>query len=232
MDKITLEIDAIKIKASRGITVLEAAQKADIYIPTLCHHPKLSPFGSCRLCAVEIEGMPGFPSACITPARDGMVVHTNTPRVQESRRCFLGAILSQHPHICLSCEYRDQCEPQQECKKGVPLAERCCSLFHDCELRKVADYIGIPDGLPPYKPRNLPVVTEESLFMDYNLCISCGLCVRVCQELIGVGALGFVTRNDRLEIGPIAGSFKESGCKFCSACTKACPTGALCAMQG
>ena len=232
MDEITLEINGIRIRAISAADRLEAAQKADIYIPTLCHHPKLSPFGFCRLCAVKIEGRQGFPSACTTPARDGMVVHTNTPLVQEVRRRFLGAILSQHPHICLTCEYRDQCEPQQECKKGVPLAERCCSLFHDCELRRVADYIGIPDDSPPYKPRNLPVVAEESLFMDYNLCILCGRCVRVCQELVGIGALGFVTHNNRLEPGSVASSFKESGCKFCSACINACPTGALRAIQG
>ncbi len=228
MDEVSLEIDGSLVKVEKGATVLEAAQRANIYIPTLCYHPDLSPFGSCRLCAVEIDGVPGFPSACITPAREGMVVHTNTPLLQEVRRYFLGVILSQHPHICLTCEYREQCEPQQECRKGIPLAERCCPLFPNCELRKVADYIGVPDNLPPYRPRGLPVVTDEPLFIqDHNLCLLCGRCVRACQELRGVGALQFITSDDKLEPRPFAGSLEDSGCRFCGACVEVCPSGAL-----
>ena len=228
MDDITLSIDGSEVKANTEMTVLEVAQRANIYIPTLCAHPDLSPFGACRLCAVEIEGMPGFPSACTTLASDGMVVHTNTPLVQEVRRHFLSVILSQHPHICLTCEYRDQCCPPQECKKDIPIAERCCLLFSHCELRKVAEYIGISDGTPRYVPGNLPMIKDEPLFdQDYNLCIHCGRCVRTCQELRGVGAMGFVTRDDRLEERPVANSLKESGCKFCGACVEVCPSGAL-----
>jgi len=228
MDDITLSIDGSEVKANKEMTVLEAAQRANIYIPTLCAHPDLSPFGACRLCAVEIEGMPGFPSACTTPAGDGMIVHTNTPLVQEVRRHFLSVILSQHPHICLTCEYRDQCQPQQECEKGIPIAERCCSLFSYCELQKVAGYIGISDDIPRYVPSNLPIVRDEPLFdQDYNLCIHCGRCVRACQELRGVWAFGFVTNDDRLEEKPVSGSFRQSGCKFCGACIEVCPTGAL-----
>ena len=228
MDDISLSIDGFEVKANRGMTVLEAAQRANIYIPALCAHPDLSPFGACRLCAVEIEGMPGFPSACITPAGDGMIVHTITPLVQEVRRHFLSIILSQHPHICLTCEYRDQCHPQQECQKDIPVAERCCPLFHHCELQKVAEYIGISDDTPRYVPNNLPVIEDEPLFdQDYNLCIHCGRCVRVCQELCGVNAFSFVTRDGELEERPVGGSFLQSGCKFCGACVEVCPAGAL-----
>ncbi|MFO7773134.1 MAG: FAD-dependent oxidoreductase [Dehalococcoidia bacterium] len=228
MDDITLTIDGVQIKANRGMTVLQAAQKANIYIPTLCAHPDLSPFGACRLCAVEIEGVPGFPSACTTPAGDGMIVHNHTPLVREVRRHFLGIILSQHPHICLTCEYRDQCRPHQECKKDIPVAERCCSLFHHCELQKVAEYIGISDDIPRYVPDSLPVIEEEPLFdQNYNLCIHCGRCVRACQELRGVYAFGFVSRDDMLEERPVSGSFLQSGCKFCGTCVAVCPTGAL-----
>ena len=225
---VELEIDGLKIRAEEGSTILEAAQKANIYIPTLCYHPELSPFGSCRLCAVEIEGLPGFPSACITPVREGLVVRTDTPLLREIRRYFLGVILSEHPHACLTCEHREECEPQRECRKGLPLVERCCSLFPNCELRKVADYIGVPDNLPPYRPRGLPMITEEPLFIqDYNLCIRCGRCVRACQELRGVFAFQFITRDNRLEPRPFAGSLEDSGCKFCGACVEVCPAGAL-----
>lgn len=228
MDDITLSIDGFEVKANEGMTVLEAAQRVNIYIPTLCAHPDLSPFGACRLCAVEIEEMPGFPSACTTPAAQGMIVHTNTPLVQAVRRHFLSIILSQHPHICLTCEYRDQCHPWQECKKDIPVAERCCSLFHHCELQRVAEYIGINEDTPRYVPDKLPVIKDEPLFdQDYNLCIHCGRCVRACQELRGVYAFGFVTRDGKLEERPVSGSLLQSGCKFCGACVEVCPTGAL-----
>ena len=228
MDDITLSIDGVEVKANKGMTVLEAAQKANIYVPTLCAHPDLSPFGACRLCAVEIEGVPGFPSACITLAGDGMIVHNHTPLVREVRRHFLSIILSRHPHICLTCEYRDLCNPQQECKKDIPVAERCCSLFDHCELQKVAEHIGISDDIPRYVPNSLPVIKDEPLFdQDYSLCIHCGRCVRACQELSGVYAFGFVTHDDILEERPVGSSFLQSGCKFCGACVAVCPTNAL-----
>jgi len=98
MDKITLTIDDKQVEAKQGMTVLEAAKEAGIYIPTLCYHPSLSPYGGCRLCVVEIEKMRGFPTSCTTPAGDGMVVKTNTPQLQEFRRGVLELILTEHPH--------------------------------------------------------------------------------------------------------------------------------------
>lgn len=227
-DEITLNIDDTRVEVEKGKTVLEASQKANIYIPSLCAHPDLSPYGSCRLCAVEIEGMPGFLSACTTQAGDGMIVHTDIPLVQEIRRHFLSILLSHHPHICLTCGYRVQCNPQQECKKGIPVAERCCYLLNRCELQKVAEYIGIPEYTPRYVPADLPIIGEEPLFdQDYNLCIHCGRCVRACQELRGVNAFTFITRDGRVEERPVAGSLMESECKFCGACVEVCPAGAL-----
>jgi predicted molibdopterin-dependent oxidoreductase YjgC len=156
MAYITLDIDGLEVKASRGMTVLEVAQKANIYIPTLCAHPDLSPFGICWRCAVEIEGMTGFPSACTTPANDDMIFCTNTSLCREIRRHFLGIILRRHLHICVSCEYRDKCNPHLEYKMDIYIAEHYCSLFHHCELQKAAEYIGIGDT-PPYIPNNLTV---------------------------------------------------------------------------
>ena len=205
MNEVTLSIDGVKVKVNKGKTVLEAAQQADIYIPTLCAHPDLSPFGSCRLCAVEIKSMPGFPSACTTLTSGGLIVYTNTPLIREIRRYFLSVIL-----------------------KGISPAERGSSRFKNSELGRVAEYIGIPKDIPQYVPRNLPVISDEPLFVrDYNLCIHCGRCVRACQELRGVNALGFVTRDGQVEELPVADSLGGSGCKFCGACVEVCPTGAL-----
>jgi len=205
MDEVILTIDGVEVKAERGKAVLEAARQAGIYIPALCAHSDLSPYGSCRLCLVEIEGMSGFPSACTTPVDEGMVVHTDTPLVREIRQHFLGIIL-----------------------KNIPPAERASPRFRDTELGRVAEYIGVPEDIPQYVPRNLPVISDEPLFIrDYNLCIHCGRCVRACQELRGVNALGFVTRNGQVEELPVAGSLTKSGCKFCGACVEVCPSGAL-----
>lgn len=202
MSKLTITIDGVTVKAEQGMTVLQAAREANIYIPALCAHPDLSPFGSCRLCCVEIEGMTGFPPACLTPVTDGMIVRTDTASVREIRRHFLAAILQDHPRI---------------------------SRFPESELTRVADYIGLPKPFPSHESIDLPIVTEEPLFIrDYNLCIECGRCVRACQELTGVGALRFVTTPEgKIKARPFASSLKESGCKFCGACVEVCPTGAL-----
>ncbi len=110
MNEITLTIDGRKIKANEGMTVLEVAKEASIYIPTLCYHPDLALSGACRLCIVEIDRISGFPSSCTTPAGDGMVVKTNTPQIQELRRDILELIITEHPYACLTCHANGRCE--------------------------------------------------------------------------------------------------------------------------
>ncbi len=103
MADITLSVDGQEVAVGAGSTVLDAAKKAGIYVPTLCFHPDLAPYGACRLCIVEIEKMRGLPTACTTPATEGMVVKTSTEQIQGFRRGVLELILTEHPHPCLTC---------------------------------------------------------------------------------------------------------------------------------
>ena len=252
MDTITLTIDDIETTAQESITVLEVAQDAGIYIPRLCAHPGLpssraleadefiyqgseriendnsvKEFEGCQLCVVEIEGVAGFPNACVTPATQGMVVHTNTPQLRELRQEKLIPILTTHPHACLICAQREGCS-REPCSVNVPVNERCCTKFGNCELQRVTEYIGIKPETPRYSFGDLPITKEEPLFKrDYNLCIGCLRCVRICQEVRGINALGFVFRDGKVVVGAMGPTLNKSGCKFCGACIEICPTGAL-----
>lgn len=207
MDKVNLVIDGVQVTAEPGTTVLQAARQAGIYIPTLCAHEILpSSFGSCRLCVVQVEGG-GLPSSCVTVVSESAVVDTNTPLVQEIRRHMLKTVLASIPGPRLKTD----------------------------ELRKLADYVGITeDDLPPYVSRNLPVDSDDPLFIrDHNLCIMCGRCVNVCRDVRGVGVLDPIIRDGKSMIGSVGSStLKEAGCRFCGACVEICPTGALADRDG
>jgi formate dehydrogenase (NADP+) beta subunit len=231
-DKLKLTIDGKEVEIEKGATVLQAAQAAGVYIPTLCYHPDLLPYGGCRLCIVEIENMRGLPTSCTTPAAEGMKVSTGTAQLQELRRAFLQLILTEHPHACLNCERRERCGPNDICLRNVAVNERCvtCPRNQHCELQKLADYIGVDEVTLPYKYKELPVDFEREPLIrrDYNLCILCGRCVQMCAEVRGIGAIGFQNRGFDTTVGTAFDRpLQDSGCRFCGACVEVCPTGAL-----
>ena len=173
-------------------------RREPVFIFPPCAITRLLPYGSCRLCIVEIENMRGFPTSCTTPATDGMVVRTNTSQLQQLRRDSLRRILTDTPAACLTCDRRERCGPNDICLRSVDVAERCvlCPKNKECELQKVSDYIGVGDEPLPYKYRNLPVDEREPLIRrDYNLCIVCGRCVQMCEGTRGIGAISFFKRR-------------------------------------
>lgn len=228
---VNVTIDGKRIWTTEGKRILEAALENGIYIPNLCAIADIElPFGACRLCFVEIEGKKGMVTACTEPVRDGMVVNTVTEEITQLRRTVLDFILSRHPHECLICHKRDICGPLDVCLRTVSVAERCvvCPSDKRCELQKVVAYVGIDELKAPYKYKNLPVLNDPLIARDYNLCILCGKCVRVCQEVRGVGAIAFTNRGSEAEVGTIFGdTLEKSGCRFCGACIDVCPVGAL-----
>jgi len=230
-EEIKLTINGVEVRINKGATVLEAAQKAAIYIPALCADPDLEPTGDCRLCLVEIEGMPGLPTACTTPTTEGMVVRTDTPAVNEACLAALEPILAEHPSECLVCDRRKRCQPFDICLRNVAVTDRCvlCSKNGYCELQKVADHLGVTEVQVRPKTRSRPVDDSNPFFkIDRNYCILCRKCVRTCHEVTGVGAIEIIPQGEREQVMPVASSsLFESVCKSCGECMVRCPVAAM-----
>lgn len=231
-DHVNITIDGIKVTARPGQTVLEAAIEAGIYIPYLCYHPGMKPFAACRMCVVEVENGRGYPAACTLPATDGMVVKNTSDEVYDLRRNVMEMLIADHPHGCLTCHRVDLCGPQDVCLRHVSVNDRCvtCPKNERCELKDTVRHLGMELESPlEYKYRDLPVDTGDPFYdRDYNLCIVCGRCVRVCEEIRGDNAITFTERGGQALIGTSFGSsLLESGCEFCGACLDVCPVGAL-----
>ena len=206
MDLVKLTINGQEYEVPADITVLKAAQLIGINIPTLCYEDDLSPFGACRLCIVEIEGMRNLPASCVTTVRPGMVVQTHSPAVMEARRTILELLVANHPLDCLTCEKMGNCKLADYCYEyGVKT-----SSFHG----KVHEY-EIEDSNP-------------FILRDMNKCVLCGKCVRACAEITGKNNIDYAYRGFDSKISTFGDMpFIDSDCVFCGQCVSVCPTGAL-----
>lgn len=208
-NQITLSIDGVQISVPEGSTVMRAAAEAGISIPKLCATDSLEPFGSCRLCLVQIDGRRGYPASCTTPVEEGMVVQTETARLHELRRGVMELYLSDHPLDCLTCPANGDCELQDMVNVvGVNNVR-----YGQDGANHLAD---APDDSNPY------------FIYDPSQCIVCNRCVRACDEIQGTFALTVAGRGfDSRIVAGQADRFLESDCVSCGACVQACPTTSL-----
>jgi len=208
--QVTLTIDGRAVTVPQGTTVMRAAAECGGDIPKLCATDSLKQFGSCRLCLVEIEGARGTPASCTTPVAEGMVVHTQTPRLQKLRRGVMELYISDHPLDCLTC-----------------------SDNGDCELQDQAAAVGLRDVRYGYTGENhlgaMPDLSNPYFDFDPSKCIVCSRCVRACDEVQGTLALTIDGRGfgSKVSAGLASDDFLSSECVSCGACVQACPTATL-----
>ncbi|MGB9627796.1 MAG: molybdopterin-dependent oxidoreductase, partial [Thermodesulfobacteriota bacterium] len=200
---IKLKIDGIDVEVEKGKTILEAAQSAGIRIPTLCHDRRLIPFGACRLCVVQEKGKSELLPSCFTPVKEGMEIITSSPEIFASRRLQLQLILLNHPMICPRCE-----------KEG------------ECDLQRYVYEYGVEENLYPWERITFPSDDRSPLIQrDSNKCILCGRCVRICEEIQGVGELSYTKRGIKSLID--TDFHRPLQCEFCGQCLDTCPVGAI-----
>lgn len=203
---IHLKINGIPVEVPEGTTVLEAARKVNIDIPSLCYLKEVQKYGSCRMCVVEIKGRKGLIASCVQPAEEGMDVLTNTPAVRASRKTTLELILSNHKKECLSCV-----------------------RSNNCELRKLCTGYGIDENRFAGEDMVFDIDDQSAYVVrDNNKCIQCMRCVTMCEKVQKVGVIGPVGRGFAKIIGsPFGKSLADSPCVGCGQCIVSCPVGAL-----
>ncbi len=206
---VTLNIDGHEVTVPQGTSLMRAASEAGIQVPKLCATDSLEPFGSCRLCLVEIDGRKGFPASCTTPAEAGMQVRTQTPKLQQLRKGVMELYISDHPLDCLTCSANGNCELQD--MAGVT------------GLRNVRYGFEGANHLKDKKDESNPYFTY-----DPSKCIVCSRCVRACEETQGTFALTISGRGFESRVSPGQDeAFMDSECVSCGACVEACPTATL-----
>ena len=205
---VNLTVDGFPVSVPEGTSIMRAASEAGIGVPKLCATDSIDPFGSCRLCLVEIEGKRGYPASCTTPVAEGIQVKTQTPKLEELRRGVMELYISDHPLDCLTC-----------------------ATNGDCELQDMAGAVGLRDVRYGYEGENhLDSKKDESnpyFSFDPSKCIVCSRCVRACEEVQGTFALTIDGRGFESKVSAGNKDFIDSECVSCGACVQACPTATL-----
>ncbi|TET75242.1 MAG: formate dehydrogenase subunit alpha [Dehalococcoidia bacterium] len=206
MNEVRLQINGKEVSTAEGTTIFEAARSVGIEIPHLCYREDLTPTAACRLCVVEVEGARNLVASCAYPVANNLVVRTNTERVIKTRRLVIELLLSDHPFDCMTCE-----------KSGA------------CELERYAYELGVATTRFQGEKHDYPLDETNPFFVrDYNKCILCERCVKVCSDVQFVEAIDFAHRGFSTKIAsPFDRSLLESTCIFCGQCVAGCPVGAL-----
>ncbi|UCD36120.1 MAG: (2Fe-2S)-binding protein [Nitrospiraceae bacterium] len=209
--KIKIKINGVETVCEKGDSILTAAQRVGVPIPTLCHDDRLEPYGGCRLCSVEVKHIHRLLPACTTPVKPGMEVITESATITRIRKRLVSLMLSNHPNDCMHCE-----------KAG------------ECRLQDLAYEFGVDGSEYGGERWDLPI-REANPFITYepNKCVTCGRCIRICSEVVMAGTIdwvgkGFYTLPDTAFRRPRS----LSNCEFCGQCVSTCPTGALTDKKG
>jgi len=203
---VTLTINGQQVSVAQGGTILDAAKKLGVFIPTLCHDPELSKVGSCRMCVVDVKGARSLVISCATAAAEGMVVETESPAVMEARKTIIELLLANHPQDCLTCGRNGDCRLQDYAYLYGVRGSDLTGAVHQYELE----------------------TDNPFMIRDMNKCILCGKCVRMCGEIQGNSVVDFTYRGFNTKVAPaMDSSLAESSCVFCGNCVAVCPTGAL-----
>ncbi len=198
-------IDGLRAEFTDEKNILQVIRKVGINIPVFCYSSELSIFGACRMCVVEDE-RGNIIASCSTPPKDGMKIRTNTPKLHHHRKMILELLLASHCRDCTTCEKNMKCQLQA-------LARR----FGLYEVR-----------FNNYRPEYEIDDSSPAIVRDMNKCILCGDCVRMCNEIQGVGAIDFVHRGSNMQVSPAFGKkLAETDCVNCGQCAAVCPTGAI-----
>ncbi len=201
-----MTVNGLRVDFEPGDTILSACQKVGVHIPTLCHLDGFSPTGSCRFCVVEVAGRPALVPSCTYPAEAGLVIQTHSSRVVEARRTIIGLLLADHPGDCLACPRSEACRLQE--------------LAAELDVRQRRSYTA--------RPHHELDTSSPSITRETSKCVLCGKCVRVCEEVQGVSAIGFIGRGAETIVGTVFNQgMNVSSCINCGQCTLVCPTGAL-----
>lgn len=241
-DTVTIRANGQEIVCDKGARLLDVLLQNGIHVPHLCYFERLSPYAGCRTCVVEIEGVRGTPVSCTATVTDGMVVTTESQKIDEIRHGVMEYILCDHPGRCFDCHRLEHCGPGLICLRDEIVTERCltCAKNRFCELQEVSEHINMrgrnlyyTETQTWYGEKNDREVmriirTNPFIELEFDKCIVCTRCVRVCDEVRGRGVFTLSYKGPQAKIDTMFGvPMQDTDCEFCGACVDVCPTAAI-----